>query len=72
MAIRIHSGHFASISEVLDDIKAHGMWPTTFVSGRSDGLDVHWHDHDVYAYVMEGEDGFPRRGVRREAGGACR
>ena len=58
MGIEIHSGHFSSMGDVLDDIKAHGTWPTTFVSGPSEGLAVHWHDHDVHAYIMEGDTDF--------------
>ena len=42
----------------MDDIKASGFWPTTFVSGRSPGVEVHWHDLEVDAYVMEGETSF--------------
>lgn len=58
MGIEIHAQCFASMDEVLDDVKANGTWPTTFVSGPSEGLPVHWHDHDVHAYVMEGDTDF--------------
>lgn len=58
MGIEIHTGFFKSRSDALDDIKATGYWPTTFVSGPSPGLEVHWHSHDVHAYVVEGRTTF--------------
>ena len=58
MAVEVLKGFFESRDEVLDDIKASGFWPTTFVSGPSPGIEVHWHDLDVHAYVMEGTTSF--------------
>lgn len=58
MGIEVHKGFFEDRADVLDDVKAHGFWPTTFVSGPSPGLDVHWHSEEVHAYVMEGETSF--------------
>lgn len=58
MALEFYPQFFASPAEVLDDVKANGSWPTTFVSGPSEGLHVHWHAHDVHAYIMEGETDF--------------
>lgn len=58
MGISIQRQFFASIADVLEDIKRCGTWPTTFVSGPSDGLDVHWHSEDVHAYIMEGKTDF--------------
>lgn len=58
MSIRIQSGFFDSMADVLDDVKVNGTWPTTFVSGKSDGLPVHWHADEVHVYVMEGETDF--------------
>jgi len=58
MSVEIHHQYFKSIADVLDDVKKHGTWPTTFVSGPSDGLPVHWHEDEVHAYIMEGETDF--------------
>jgi uncharacterized protein YjlB len=58
MGLEIEPEFFTSMSEVLADVAKNGTWPTTLVSGPSDGLPVHWHAHDVYAYVMEGETDF--------------
>jgi hypothetical protein len=58
MGLEIHKGFFQGRGEVLDDLRVSGFWPTTFVSGASPGLDVHWHSEDVQAYVMEGETSF--------------
>ena len=58
MALQIQRAFFESKQEVLDDIHANDTWPTTFVSGPSEGLPVHWHSEEVHAYVMEGETDF--------------
>ncbi len=58
MALEFYPQFFTSRSEVLDDIKTNDTWPTTFVSGPSDGLQVHWHSDEVHAYIMEGETDF--------------
>jgi mannose-6-phosphate isomerase-like protein (cupin superfamily) len=58
MAIEIRRQFFKDRKEVLGDLKATGFWPTTFVSGPSPGLEVHWHSHDVHAYVVEGHTSF--------------
>ena len=46
--------YFTTKAEVLDDIKRHDLWPTTYVSSRMDELPVHWHDVDNHGYVLEG------------------
>lgn len=58
MGVEVHSQCFSSLAEVLEDIRRNGAWPTTLVSGPSEGRPAHWHDHDVWAYVMEGETDF--------------
>ena len=58
MAVEYYPQFFSSRLEVLDDVKANNTWPTTFVSGPSDGLHVHWHSDEVHAYIMEGETDF--------------
>ena len=58
MALQLQKGFFQSKNEVLEDIHKHDTWPTTFVSGPSEGLPVHWHSEEVHGYVMEGETDF--------------
>jgi quercetin dioxygenase-like cupin family protein len=58
MALQIYKGFFKNRAEVLDDLKASGFWPTTFVSGPSPGLAVHWHSEEVHGYIVEGETSF--------------
>ena len=58
MTVKILKGFFENHSDVMDDLKATGFWPTTFVSGPSPGLEIHWHSEEVHAYVMEGETSF--------------
>lgn len=58
MTVTVHRKFFNSIGDVLDDIKKNRTWPTTFVSGPSEGLPVHWHTEEVHAYVIEGETDF--------------
>ena len=58
MALQVEKRFFRSKDEVLEDIRKNDTWPTTFVSGPSEGLDAHWHSEEVHAYVMEGETDF--------------
>lgn len=58
MSVQFFKGFFKTPAQVLDDIKSNETWPTTFVSGPSDGLPLHWHSDEVHAYIMEGETDF--------------
>ena len=58
MSVEVYSGFFHSLEDALEDVRKNRTWPTTFVSGPSDGLHAHWHAHDVHAYIMEGETDF--------------
>lgn len=58
MSLVYHHGFFRTPADVLDDVKANGTWPTTLVSGPSDGREPHWHAEEVHAYIMEGETDF--------------
>ncbi|WP_340693382.1 cupin domain-containing protein [Hyphomonas sp.] len=58
MSLQFFQGYFSSLSEVMDDVKRNGTWPTTFVSPPSPGLEPHWHSEEVHAYIMEGETDF--------------
>lgn len=58
MALKFYPQFFDSLEAVLDDVKANGTWPTTYVSGPSEGASVHWHAEDVHAYIMEGDTDF--------------
>lgn len=51
----VERSYFNNRAEVMEDIRDTGYWPTTFVSNRSPELPVHYHDHDIIGYVIEGE-----------------
>ena len=51
----IDKGFFETRAEVMEDIRDSGYWPSTFVSNRSPELPIHYHDHDIIGYVIEGE-----------------
>ena len=51
----IEKGYFETHAQVMEDIRDSGYWPTTFISGKSPELPLHYHDHDIIGYVMEGE-----------------
>jgi mannose-6-phosphate isomerase-like protein (cupin superfamily) len=51
----IEKGFFSTKDEVMQDIRKSGYWPTTFISGKSPELPVHYHSYDILGYVMEGE-----------------
>lgn len=58
MSLQVHRNFFQTKDDVLEDIRVNGTWPTTFVSGPSDGLPVHWHSEEVHGYIMEGSTDF--------------
>ena len=70
MALEVLKGFFEKREEVFDDIKASGYWPATLVSQASPGLPVHWHDHNVHAYLVEGTTDFldAETGIRYNVG----
>jgi mannose-6-phosphate isomerase-like protein (cupin superfamily) len=51
----IDKNYFTTRSEVMDDVRDSGYWPTTYISNKSPELPVHYHDHDIIGYVIEGE-----------------
>ena len=51
----IEKGYFANRAEVMEDIRDTAYWPTTFISNKSPELPLHYHDHDIIGYVIEGE-----------------
>ena len=53
--MQIEKGYFESRAQVMEDLRDTGYWPTTFVSNKSPELPIHYHDHDIIGYVMEGE-----------------
>ncbi len=58
MPLSVQKNFFDSKTEVYKDLCITGFWPTTFVSGASDGFEPHWHSEEVHAYVLEGETTF--------------
>ena len=50
----IEKGAFASRTEVMEDVRDTGYWPTTYVSTKSPELPLHYHKHDNLGYVMSG------------------
>jgi mannose-6-phosphate isomerase-like protein (cupin superfamily) len=58
MGLKFYKQFFTTKKEVLADIQENGTWPTTFVSGATEGPPVHWHKDEVHAYIMEGETDF--------------
>lgn len=50
----VQKGYFTSRAEVMEDIRDSGYWPTTYISETSPELPIHYHDHDIIGYVMEG------------------
>ena len=58
---------FTTHADVMADIAELGFWPTTYVSERSDAVELHWHDDDVTGYVLEGSSYIlDAEGVRHE------
>ena len=53
--MRIEHGYFETRAQVMEDIRDSGYWPTTFISSKSPELPIHYHNHDIIGYVVEGE-----------------
>jgi len=51
----VEKNYFESHADVMNDVRDTGYWPTTFISDASPELPVHYHDHDIIGYVMEGQ-----------------
>ena len=51
----IEKSYFKSRAEVMEDIRDTGYWPTTFISDPSPELPIHYHNHDLIGYVVEGK-----------------
>lgn len=55
MTLDIQKKFFLTRDDIMRDLLVTGFWPTTFVSGESPELPVHYHDTEVHTYVVEGE-----------------
>jgi len=53
--MKVLHNHFSTKEEVLEEIKALDLWPTTYVSERMEELPLHWHDVDNHGYVLAGK-----------------
>ena len=51
----VDTNYFTTQAQVMEDIAKTGFWPTTYVSGTSPELPVHYHDYDIIGYLIEGE-----------------
>ena len=51
----VDKDYFVDRAQVMEDIRETGYWPTTFLSEPSPELPIHYHDHDIIGYVIEGE-----------------
>ncbi len=58
MGIRVKKGFFHGLSDVIEDVKQNGTWPTTYVAGTTTAAEVHWHSEEVHVYVMDGKTDF--------------
>ena len=54
MGIQSYKGFFKTRDAVLNDIKATGFWPTTYMSSASQTVPIHWHHIDVHGYILSG------------------
>lgn len=63
--LTVERGFFTHRDQVLDDIRASGYWPFTYLSPPRPRVDRHWHHLDVAGYVMEGNTWFEDAQGRR-------
>jgi len=53
-AMTVDHQYFENHADVMADVARTGFWPTTYVSGKSPELPVHYHNYDIIGYVMSG------------------
>jgi len=51
----VEKNYFENRAAAMEDIRDTGYWPTTYISDKSPELPLHYHDHDVIGYLIEGE-----------------
>ncbi len=54
VGLEVIKNQFVGLAGALEDIRATGYWPTTFVSPRSPELPLHHHEVDILGYVIAG------------------
>lgn len=58
MTLHIEKAHFDGLSGALEDIKAKGLFPTTYATDHATAAELHWHSEEVLAYMIKGETFF--------------
>lgn len=54
MSMSVIRGKFPALDDVLVDLRARGLWPTTYVVDHATEAGLHWHTEDVFAYILQG------------------
>lgn len=55
MGLEVIRNQFVGLEGALQDIRATGYWPTTFVSPPAPELPLHHHEVDILGYLIEGD-----------------
>jgi hypothetical protein len=58
MGLIIAKNHFDGLSGALEDIREKGLFPTTYATDHATAAKLHWHSHNVLAYIIKGNTYF--------------
>ena len=69
VGLEVIKNQFVGLDGALEDIRATGYWPTTFVSPPTPELPLHHHEVDILGYLIEGRTYIlDAAGVRHDIG----
>ncbi len=58
MSLIVNKKHFDGLSGALEEIREKGLFPTTYATDHATAANLHWHNEDVLAYMIQGNTYF--------------
>lgn len=58
MSLIIRKKHFDGLNGALEDIRKRSLFPTTYATDHATAADLHWHNEEVLAYLVQGKTYF--------------
>lgn len=58
MSLIVEKAHFEGLAGALQAIAGKGLYPTTYATDHATAAELHWHNEEVLAYLVQGETYF--------------
>ena len=58
MSLTVKKGHFDGLNGALENIKQQNLFPTTYATDHATAANLHWHNEDVFVYLVKGKTYF--------------